>query len=43
MCLADIDVAEGDIVTSTLAKQYGEDRVMFVKCDVTILQDVKGS
>ncbi|KAL8566487.1 hypothetical protein ACOMHN_012306 [Nucella lapillus] len=41
VCLADIQSKKGEATASAFQQEYGQDRAMFVKCDVTSTSEMK--
>ena len=42
VCIADIDVEEGQATVATLQAKHGEDKVMFFSCNITNDDQFKG-
>ena len=43
LCIADFNETTGNKTLRELAEEFGEDRVMFVKCDVTSQSEFEGN
>ena len=43
VCIADVNVEEGRQTEASLQQEFGKDNTLFVRCDVSKQDDLKGN